>query len=153
MSFDPRISTGIRAAPRVRLVAIRDTPLDVVEVLSALDEPAAGGVVLFVGTVRNHDGGRSVTELEYSAHPSALPRLHGVCEAIANDYDLHAVAAVHRTGLLSIGEAAVIVATSASHRDQAFQASRALIDTLKATVPIWKQQTLTDGRDEWVGTP
>ena len=64
-----------------------------------------------------------------------------------------AVAAVHRVGRLAIGDAAVVVATAAVHRGEAFEASRALIDELKATVPIWKHQLFTDGTDEWVGTP
>ncbi len=137
----------------VRLVDIRETPLDVSEVLAALEDVAAGGLTLFVGTVRDHDQGKSVGGLEYSAHPSALEKLREVCEDVAAKYDVRAVAAVHRTGTLAIGDAAVIVATAADHRGQAFDASRALIDDLKATVPIWKHQLFADGSDEWVGTP
>ena len=141
----------------VRLCDIRDTPLDVAEVLAALGDPGAGGLALFVGTVRDHDdhGGESaaVTGLEYSAHPSALQRLAEVCDSVARKYDVRGVAAVHRVGELAIGDAAVVVATSAEHRGDAFEASRALIDELKATVPIWKHQRFADGTDEWVGTP
>jgi molybdopterin synthase catalytic subunit len=140
-------------ADPLRLVDIRETPLDVDEVLAAVDDASAGGVTLFVGKVRDHDGGRDVTGLDYTAHPSALDRLTEVCRAVAGKYDVHAIAAVHRIGTLAIGDAAVIVATSSSHRGVAFEASRELIDTLKATVPIWKHQTFTDGTEEWVGTP
>jgi molybdopterin synthase catalytic subunit len=139
--------------PVVRLVDIRETPLDVGEVLSALADRAAGGVDVFVGTVRDHDHDQGVTGLDYSAHPTALQRMAEVAERIAEKYDVIAVAAVHRVGRLAIGDAAVVVATAAAHRGEAFEASRALIDELKATVPIWKHQLFTDGTDEWVGTP
>ena len=137
----------------VRLVDLRETPLDVAEVVAALDDDAAGGLTLFVGRVRDHDGGKGVTGLDYSAHPTALAKLQEVCERIADEYDVQGVAAVHRTGTLGIGDIAVVVATTAAHRGDAFAASRALIDTLKAEVPIWKHQRFGDGTDEWVGTP
>ena len=137
----------------VRLLALRDTPLDVAEVLAAVQDPAAGGVVSFTGLVRDHDGGRGVTELEYEAHPGAQEAMAAVAERIAGELPVHALAAVHRTGLLVVGDVAVIVAASASHRDQAFEAARRLIDDLKATVPIWKRQVFLDGEQEWVGTP
>ena len=136
----------------VRLVDIRETPLDVAEVSAAMDDPASGGVTLFVGRVRDHDGGNGVTGLGYSAHPTALERLREVCEQVAERHQVQ-VAAVHRVGELAIGDIAVIVAASAGHRGDAFTASRDLIDTLKATVPIWKHQRFADGTDEWVGTP
>jgi molybdopterin synthase catalytic subunit len=137
----------------VRLLDIRDTPLDVAEVLAAVSDAASGGVTLFVGVVRDHDDDRAVSGLEYSAHPTALARLRSVAERVAAEYDVQAVAAVHRTGKLAVGDAAVVVATAAAHRGEAFDASRALIDELKATVPIWKHQLFADGTDEWVGTP
>jgi molybdopterin synthase catalytic subunit len=137
----------------VRLVDLRETPLDVAEVVAALDDDASGGLTLFVGRVRDHDGGRDVDGLDYSAHPSALERMREVCERIAEQYDVHGVAAVHRTGTLAIGDIAVVVATTAAHRGEAFAASKALIDTLKAEAPIWKHQRFGDGSDEWVGTP
>jgi molybdopterin synthase catalytic subunit len=139
--------------PVIRLVDIRETPLDVSEVLASVADVAAGGLTLFVGAVRDHDHDRPVTGLEYSEHPSALDRLREVAEHVAAKYDVLAVAAVHRVGVLSLGEPAVIVATASVHRGEAFDASRALIDELKATVPIWKHQRFADGGDEWVGTP
>ncbi|MEU6134034.1 molybdenum cofactor biosynthesis protein MoaE [Nocardioides sp. NPDC047086] len=137
----------------VKLLDIRETPLDVTEVLDALDDDASGGVTLFVGRVRDHDGGKGVTGLDYQAHPSALDRLAEVAEKVAADHGVAGVAAVHRTGHLDIGDIAVIVATASGHRGEAFAASRDLIDTLKAEVPIWKHQVFTDGTDEWVGAP
>ncbi len=137
----------------MRLVDLRETPLDVAEVVAALDDDASGGLTLFVGRVRDHDGGRDVDGLDYSAHPSALDRMREVCERVAKEYDVHGVAAVHRVGTLAIGDIAVVVATTSAHRGEAFAASKALIDTLKAETPIWKHQRFGDGSDEWVGTP
>jgi molybdopterin synthase catalytic subunit len=137
----------------VRLVALREEPLDVAEVVAALDDEASGGLTLFVGRVRDHDHGLGVRGLEYSAHPTAIEALRRVCADVAEQYDVHAVAAVHRIGRLAIGDIAVVVATTAAPRGTAFDASRALIDTLKAEVPIWKHQQFDDGTEEWVGTP
>jgi molybdopterin synthase catalytic subunit len=139
--------------PVVRLVELRDTTLDVVEVVEAVSDRSVGGVDVFVGLVRDHDHDKGVTGLEYSAHPTALEALRRVCAEVAEQYDVHGVAAVHRVGHLDIGDLAVVVATTASHRGAAFAASRALIDTLKAEVPIWKHQAFADGTSEWVGTP
>jgi molybdopterin synthase catalytic subunit len=140
-------------APGIRLVALRETPLDVAEVVAALDDDASGGLTLFVGRVRDHDGGRGVTALEYSAHPTALEKMREVCARVAAAHDVQGIAAVHRTGRLEIGDIAVVVATTSAHRGTAFDASRDLIDTLKAEVPIWKHQLFADGDEEWVGTP
>jgi molybdopterin synthase catalytic subunit len=137
----------------VRLVDLRETPLDVAEVVAALDDDSSGGLTLFVGRVRDHDGGKGVDGLDYSAHPTALETMRAVCERVAAEYDVHGVAAVHRVGTLAIGDIAVIIATTAAHRGTAFDASRALTDTRKAEVPIWKHQRFADGSDEWVGTP
>jgi molybdopterin synthase catalytic subunit len=150
---DDRPQVRLDGAGAVRLVDIRETPLDVAEVLAAVEDDAAGGVTLFVGNVRNHDGEQAVDHLDYSAHPTALDRLREVVEAVARRHPVTAVAAVHRVGRLAIGDAAVVVAAAAAHRGQAFDASRDLIDDLKATVPIWKHQVFADGDEEWVGTP
>jgi len=138
---------------RIRLLDIRDVPLSVDEVAAAVADPTAGGSTLFIGAVRDHDSDKSVTGLDYSAHPTALDRLREVAEVVAGKYDVIGVAAVHRVGPLAIGDLAVVVAVSAAHRGEAFDASRALIDDLKATVPIWKHQLFEDGTEEWVGTP
>jgi molybdopterin synthase catalytic subunit len=137
----------------IALLDVRDTPLSVDEVLAAVEDPAAGGVVSFTGLVRQTDGGRDVVGLEYTAHPTALEVLRSVAEAVVADLPVVKVAAVHRVGALQIGDVAVVVAASAPHRDQAFAAARRLIDDLKATVPIWKDQRFADGTREWVGLP
>jgi molybdopterin synthase catalytic subunit len=140
-------------APVLRLLDIRETPLDVAEVVAALDHDAAGGLNLFVGTVRDHDQGREVTHLDYTAHPTALEAMRAVAAEVAEEYDVLAVAAVHRTGRLAIGEAAVVTGVVSAHRGASFEANRALIDRLKQRTPIWKHQVFADGTDEWVGTP
>jgi len=137
----------------VRLVEIRETPLDVAEVMAAVEGDRSGGVTMFVGRVRDHDSDKSVTGLDYSAHPTALDVMRAVCERVAESHPVHGVAAVHRVGTLAIGDVAVVVAAAAAHRGQAFDASRELIDTLKAEVPIWKHQSFADGTEEWVGSP
>jgi molybdopterin synthase catalytic subunit len=136
----------------IRLLAIRDAPLSVDEVLAAVSDPAAGGVALFVGTVRDHDGGRLVTGLEYSAHPAVIDQLRAVAEKVAADYPVRALAAVHRVGDLVVGDLAVVVGVGCTHRAEAFAACHRLIDELKLTVPIWKHQLFADGTDEWVGS-
>ncbi|WP_169948814.1 molybdenum cofactor biosynthesis protein MoaE [Microbispora sp. H11081] len=135
----------------IRLLGIRDTPLSVDEVLRAVEDHAAGGTAVFVGTVREQDGGRPVTLLSYSAHPSAEERLRGVAEKVAADHKVTALAAVHRVGDLRLGEIAVVVAAACPHRGEAFEACRRLIDDLKREVPIWKHQVFADGDAEWVG--
>ncbi|MFJ6903163.1 molybdenum cofactor biosynthesis protein MoaE [Streptomyces griseoluteus] len=135
----------------VRLLGLRDTPLSLDEVYGAVGDDAAGGTALFVGTVRDHDGGKPVSSLEYSAHPSAEAELRRVAEEIAAEFPVRALAAVHRTGLLAIGDVAVITAVCCPHRAEAFAACRKLIDTLKHEVPVWKRQIFTDGATEWVG--
>lgn len=137
----------------VVLVDLREEPLSVDEVLDAVRHPACGGVALFVGVVRDHDHGDTVTALDYEAHPSALETMRGTCEAVAGRSEAVRVAAVHRTGALHVGDLAVVVAAAAPHRGQAFDAARDLIDSLKVDTPIWKHQRLGDGSTEWVGMP
>jgi molybdopterin synthase catalytic subunit len=143
----------VQTLPLVRLVDIRERALSGDEVHAALADPAAGGVTVFVGAVRDHDRDQGVVGLSYSAHPSALQRLREVVEQVAARHDVLGLAAVHRVGDLDIGDAAVVVGASAAHRGEAFDACRDLIDDLKASVPIWKHQRFADGSDEWVGTP
>ena len=137
----------------VRLVDLLEEPLDAASVHRVLTDDRAGGVAVFVGAVRDHDAGRGVTALSYSAHPTARERLHEVCVAAAQRHDVLGVAAVHRVGDLGVGDLAVVVGACAAHREEAFAACRWLIDELKATVPIWKHQRFADGGSEWVGTP
>ncbi|MGP3972873.1 molybdenum cofactor biosynthesis protein MoaE [Streptomyces sp. 8N114] len=135
----------------IRLLEIREAPLSVDEVFSAVGDDAAGGTALFVGTVRNHDSGTDVARLGYSSHPSAQAELRRVAEKVVADHPVRALAAVHRVGDLEVGDLAVVVAVSCPHRAEAFDACRKLIDDLKHEVPIWKHQTFSDGSEEWVG--
>jgi molybdopterin synthase catalytic subunit len=137
----------------VRLIAVRESELSVDEVRAAVADPAAGGIALFAGAVRDTDHGRGVTGLSYSAHPSAVAELRRVAEVIAEKYPVIGIAAVHRVGDLAIGDLAVVLAVSCPHRSEAFDACRDLIDILKASVPIWKHQLFDDGGTEWVGSP
>jgi molybdopterin synthase catalytic subunit len=134
----------------IRLAELRGEPLSVDEVLAAVSDPAAGGIAMFAGAVRDHHDGRGVLRLSYTAHPTAAAQLRQVAEKVAADHGARAIAAVHRTGDLAVGELAVVVAAACAHRAEAFDACRALIDDLKHTVPIWKQQWFADGSTEWV---
>ncbi|MFB9882394.1 molybdenum cofactor biosynthesis protein MoaE [Planobispora siamensis] len=135
----------------IRLLGIRDETLSVDEVLAAVGDHAAGGTALFIGTVRDQDHGKPVTQLSYSAHPSAEDELRRVAGKVAADFQATALAAVHRVGDLRLGDIAVIVAVACPHRAEAFAACRRLIDDLKSEVPIWKNQIFADGSTEWVG--
>ena len=136
----------------VRLAELRHTALSVDEVLTAVADSGAGGVDVFVGVVRDHDGPREVTGLSYSAHPSAEAELRIIAEKVAADFEVRALAAVHRLGELGVGDIAVVVAAACPHRAEAFEACRALIDNLKNGVPIWRHQLFGDGSSEWVGS-
>jgi molybdopterin synthase catalytic subunit len=136
----------------VRLIDIRETELSVDEVRAAVADPGAGGIVLFAGAVRDEDHDQRVAALSYTAHPTALAELRRVAEQTAQKFPVTALAAVHRVGDLAIGDLAVVVAVASPHRAEAFDACRALIDELKASVPIWKQQMFADGTNEWVGS-
>lgn len=137
----------------IRLLALREEELSVDEVLAAVRDARAGGIALFVGAVRDHDHGKGVTGLDYSAHPTVDAVLREVADEVAAQHDVLALAAVHRVGTLGIGDLAVVVAVACAHRGEAFTAARQLIDELKRRVPIWKHQRFGDGTDEWVGAP
>ena len=136
----------------VRLTEVRTEPLSVDEIRAAAADPAAGAIALFIGAVRDHDHGRGVTALSYSAHPSAVDELGRVADKIAASYPILSLAVAHRIGDLQVGDPAVVAAVGAEHRDVAFAACHALIDELKATVPIWKHQLFATGDSEWVNS-
>jgi molybdopterin synthase catalytic subunit len=132
-------------------------PIAVDQALAAVDAPDCGAVVSFSGVVRNHDGGRAVTRLSYSAHPLAERILAEVVEAVANEYTQSGVTGglriwtAHRVGPLEVGDAALVCAVAAAHRGAAFAACAAVVDRIKEQVPIWKEQFFDDGSVEWVG--
>ncbi|UWX98134.1 molybdenum cofactor biosynthesis protein MoaE [Arthrobacter zhaoxinii] len=135
----------------VILAAVSAEPLSSTEAERAAWSPDCGAVVLFSGIVRNHDDGKSVTALGYSAHPTAAAVLSEVAAGIAAKYDGIRIWVAHRTGDLQIGDAALVAAVASAHRGTAFAACTDLVDTVKANVPIWKEQGFTDGSTEWVG--
>jgi molybdopterin synthase catalytic subunit len=139
------------SAPQIARVV--DEPLSVAEHEDAVADKAAGAVVSFAGVVRDHDGGRSVTELEYVGHPTAADVLAEIAAEFAARPGLHAVAVSHRVGMLGIGDVALACAVSAAHRGEAFTACAELVDEVKKRLPIWKRQVFTDGEQEWVACP
>lgn len=112
----------------------------------------AGAVVGFVGAVRDHDGGRTVTALHYSGHPTAATVLAAVVEQVSAVDGVRAVAVSHRIGDLAIGDIAFVVAVAADHRRAAFETCSRLVDEVKARLPVWKHQFFDDGTDEWVNS-
>jgi molybdopterin synthase catalytic subunit len=124
-----------------------------VEQLAALvRDNRAGAVVVFSGDVRNHDGGKEVISLTYEIHPTANVQIAIITQALLAQRDVIKVALSHRYGEIAIGETAFAVAVSAAHREAAFETCSALVDEIKAKLPIWKHQRFTDGTDEWVNT-
>jgi molybdopterin synthase catalytic subunit len=138
---------------RVVLAVVTADPLDVDAHARAVDDPAAGATVTFAGVVRDHDGGRGVTGIEYVGHPTAARLLAEVAADVAAAHPVDAVAVSHRLGVLGVGDVALAAAVSAAHRAEAFTAAAALVDEVKARLPVWKRQQFTDGGDEWVACP
>ena len=140
-------------ARRVVRAVVTTDALDVQAHARAVDDPAAGATVTFAGVVRDHDGGRAVTGIEYVGHPTAPALLEQVAADVAAAHPVDAVAVSHRLGPLAVGEVALAVAVSAAHRAEAFTAAAALVDEVKARLPVWKRQEFGDGSDEWVACP
>jgi molybdopterin synthase catalytic subunit len=138
---------------KVREVGISESPLSVDHALRLVSGPAVGGIALFIGTVRNSDHGADVVSLDYTQHPSAVEVLTKCAEETADHHDVLAIAVEHRVGHLEVGDVAVVVAVGAVHRGEALVACAHLINTLKAEVPIWKEQHFAFGGSEWVGLP
>ena len=137
----------------VREASVGDAPISVDRLLAQVQDPAVGGIGLFLGVVRDHDEGQGVSSLDYTAHPSAAAVLSRCAERVAEAHDVLTVAVEHRVGHLEVGDLAVVVAVGAVHRAAALEACRQLIDDLKAEVPIWKEQSFSTGAVEWVGLP
>ncbi len=146
------MSDPARGEPRLH-VHLTDQALDLGAADAFVADPTCGGVGLFLGVVRNHHAGDEVDHLVYEAwEQEALPRLQRVAQDVVTQFKgVRAVWVEHRVGRLEIGDAAVVVAASAPHRDEAFDAARALIDRTKADVPIWKHEHLADGTSRWPG--
>ncbi len=152
MPADERLREEETGAEVVR-VALSENPISLTEHEALVAHEAAGAVVGFSGVVRDHDGGRSVTRLEYSAHPSAWETLNEVVHEVARDsHGVRAVAVSHRIGDLHIGDAALVVAVAADHRRAAFETCALLVDTVKDRLPVWKHEHFGDGSDDWVNS-
>ena len=124
---------------------ITDEPLDTGALIDSARRDTCGAVASFVGVVRNHDGGESVDAIEYSSHPSSQQILRDIAVEFKDRPGVHRIVAWHRVGRLGIGEDAMVVAVAAEHRAQAFRAVEAIVEDVKAKLPIWKKQELTDG--------
>jgi molybdopterin synthase catalytic subunit len=134
-------------------VELTEQPIELSDYEALVANESAGAVVGFAGVVRDHDDGRIVIRLEYSAHPSAQQTLADVAAEIAADcHGVRAIAVSHRIGTLQIGDAALVAAVAADHRAAAFETCARLVDTVKARLPVWKHQIFADGSDEWVGS-
>lgn len=141
-SHTPEVSPSL---PRCRIS--RD-PLQASEALDAVRGPGQGGVVLFVGLVRDHNQGKQVVRLDYEAYDSmAVRSLSTICDQIEGGTPGAKLCIIHRVGSLTIGDLAVLVAASAPHRAEAFSACRTAIERLKVEVPIWKKEFFPDGAD------
>ncbi|WP_255770440.1 molybdenum cofactor biosynthesis protein MoaE [Pseudarthrobacter sulfonivorans] len=132
--------------------------ISVEQAIAAVESDTAGAVVSFSGVVRNHDGGKPVERLSYSAHPTAHQMMADVVAALVAEHSQGSsgeqpvrIWAAHRIGLLDIGDPALVCAVSAAHRGEAFAVCSELVDRIKEQVPIWKEQFFTDGTVEWVG--
>jgi len=145
----PPVSGGGAGADIYRVVT---EPLSPDVIAAEMDDPGAGGIVIFSGVVRNETGGRPVKFLEYEAHaPMAEVKMREIGEAVRVRWPgVRRVAMLHRIGRLEIGEASVLIAVAAAHRGDAFEACRYAIDTLKRIVPVWKKEHFEDG-EVWVG--
>lgn len=132
---------------------LTEEPIDLSAHEDLVAHESAGAVVGFAGVVRDHDGGRKVQRLEYSAHPTAAQVLEEVAaEIAAAGHGVRAIAVSHRIGPLAIGDAALVAAVAADHRGAAFETCARLVDAVKDRLPVWKHQFFGDGSDEWVNS-
>lgn len=134
----------------VHRAEITEDRIDTEALRNLVSDHTTGAVVVFTGDVRNHDHGREVTSLTYESHPSAAEIIENIASEFASDTEITSIAIVHRVGPIPIGESALVVAVGSSHRGDAFQACKNLVDQVKEKLPVWKHQVFADGTDEWV---
>ncbi|GAC1474610.1 MAG: molybdenum cofactor biosynthesis protein MoaE [Chloroflexota bacterium] len=135
------------------MIELTDEPLSPQRCLDAVRTPGSGGIVTFTGSVRDFSEGMRVEKLEYEAYePMALDALRTVVDEVSARWPVNAVAIQHRIGVLEIGDDAVVIAVSAPHRREAFEACAYTIDRLKEIVPIWKKE-YAEGGHTWVAGP
>jgi len=136
------------------MIVLTYEPIDVRTVIEAVKTDASGAIDLFVGTTRNFSEGKAVTSLSYEAYPEmAEQEIAKIVQEVHYHWPAHKVAVVHRLGDVPISEASVVIAVSSSHRKEAFEACKYVIDTLKERVPIWKKEHFDDGTSVWTGSP
>jgi len=132
------------------MIKITDQILDRDQIIRSVEVNEAGGICSFIGTVRNQTANKNVLRLEFETYKEmALKELLKISNQINEKWSVLQIAIHHRTGVINIGEDAVVIAVSAPHRKEAFEACQYAIDTLKQTVPIWKKEIFEDG-EEWV---
>lgn len=144
----PPVSGGHDGPPRILLTG---SPLQLSDVLACVEHPGAGGIATFTGNVRRHSRGETIERLEYEAYaPMATAVMTQIADGIEAEVNGAKVAIHHRIGVLAISETAVVIAASAPHRAEAFEACRAAIERLKDDVPIWKKEVAESGAS-WIG--
>ncbi len=132
------------------MIEITDQSIDIQKIIDAAQSPDCGGVSVFIGTVRNFSRGKDILRLEYSAYPAmAIKMIQRIIDEAAEKWDVRKFGVSHRTGVLGIGEVAVVIAVATAHRKEAFQACQYIIDRLKEIVPIWKKEVAVDG-ETWI---
>ncbi len=148
LALIPPVSGGHDGPPRILLTA---SPLRLDDVVAAVEHAGAGGIATFTGNVRRHSRGETIERLEYEAYaPMATAVMTQIADEIEAEIEGTKVAIHHRIGVLSISETAVVIAASAPHRAEAFEACRAAIERLKDDVPIWKKEVAESGAS-WIG--
>ena len=147
LAFFPPVSGGTGGGDPIRIIR---SPILIEPMVSQLQQPEDGAVVVFDGIVRNHSQGRKTLYLEYESYePMALKKMREIEEIARNRWPVNRIGIVHRLGRLEIGEASVVIVVTSAHRKVAFEACQYIIDTLKKTVPIWKKEFFADG-EVWV---
>lgn len=132
------------------MIELTENPISIQQVIDSVYDDEAGGIDVFIGTVRKQTQGKRVVALEFEAYPSmALAEMEKIAMQAREKFSVLKVSVSHAVGRKEIGDLAVVIAVSAPHRDAAFRACRYVIDTLKETVPIWKKEIFEDG-EVWV---
>ncbi|XP_022109630.1 molybdopterin synthase catalytic subunit-like [Acanthaster planci] len=131
-------------------VQITSDPLSVEKATAMVSSPTSGAISIFIGTTRNNFEGKEVVRLEYEAYvPMAEKKIGCICRDVREKWEVEHVAVFHRIGVVPVQEASVIIAVSSPHRQASLEAVQYSIDTLKATVPIWKKEMFAEGRGRW----
>lgn len=132
------------------MIEITAEPIDVQKIIAAASSDDCGALNVFLGTVRNHSRGKDVNRLEYDAYPAmASKMIQRIVDEAGEKWDVRKTAISHRTGVLAIGDVAVVIAVATPHRQDSFAACQYIIDRLKEIVPIWKKEVAVDG-ETWI---